>query len=146
VRIPLTINNRAKMLYRVCRKPNCRTLIPKGYRSSAYCPQHATQATRDKDHPHRQRDKEQDRPSASARGYGAHWQRVRGAYLARHPFCEHCARRPSPWNRVPVPARVVDHIVPATQAPGRFFDESNWQALCVPCHNRKTAREMRERN
>ncbi|WP_338100978.1 hypothetical protein [Roseovarius nubinhibens] len=24
----------------------------------------------------------------------------------------------------------------------KFFDRTNWQALCKPCHSRKTAREV----
>ncbi len=39
-----------------------------------------------------------------------------------------------------IPARVVDHVVPVKDGGARYL-ASNLQALCVSCHNRKTARE-----
>jgi 5-methylcytosine-specific restriction protein A len=34
----------------------------------------------------------------------------------------------------------VDHVVPHKGDSVKFWDESNHQALCTRCHNRKTAR------
>ena len=39
-----------------------------------------------------------------------------------------------------MPARVVDHVVPVKDGGARYL-ANNLQALCVSCHNRKTARE-----
>jgi 5-methylcytosine-specific restriction endonuclease McrA len=38
-------------------------------------------------------------------------------------------------------AKVVDHIKPHKGDHDLFWDEVNWQSLCEPCHNKKTARE-----
>jgi len=73
------------------------------------------------------------RPSASRRGYDVRWQRYRAWYLAQHPLCEHCKAR----GRV-VAASVADHVIPLS-AGGAHCTESNTQALCAGCHNRKTA-------
>jgi 5-methylcytosine-specific restriction protein A len=72
------------------------------------------------------------RGSSSERGYDVRWQRLRVAFLASHPYCNECARH----GRVTL-AQDVDHIVPLAQG-GAVLDESNLQALCRACHNRKT--------
>ena len=76
------------------------------------------------------------RASAARRGYDRRWARARAAYLAVHPHCAGCARR---GRRAP--AAVVDHITPHRGDARLFWDEANWQPLCVPCHNAKSARE-----
>jgi 5-methylcytosine-specific restriction protein A len=81
---------------------------------------------------------DRERPTASARGYGARWRRARRAFLAQHPLCAACEAQ----GRV-VPATVVDHRVPHRGDPVLFREESNWQGLCKPCHDAKTAREGR---
>jgi 5-methylcytosine-specific restriction protein A len=40
-----------------------------------------------------------------------------------------------------VQATVVDHIKPHQGDPELFWDSENLQALCAPCHSRKTASE-----
>jgi 5-methylcytosine-specific restriction protein A len=40
-----------------------------------------------------------------------------------------------------VAASVVDHIVPHRGDERLMWSESNWQSLCKPCHDAKTARE-----
>lgn len=37
-------------------------------------------------------------------------------------------------------ATVVDHIVPHRGNNELFWDKSNWQALCKPCHDRHKQR------
>lgn len=37
-------------------------------------------------------------------------------------------------------AELVDHIVPHRGAMGFFWDRGNWQALCRPCHDKKSAK------
>ena len=81
---------------------------------------------------------DRERPSTAARGYGARWRRARRAFLARHPLCASC----QPQARL-APATVVDHVVPHRGDPVLFWNEANWQGLCKPCHDAKTAREGR---
>lgn len=35
----------------------------------------------------------------------------------------------------------VDHIIPHKGDPELFWDQDNWQSLCKPHHDRKTATE-----
>jgi 5-methylcytosine-specific restriction enzyme A len=81
---------------------------------------------------------DRERPSASARGYGARWRWSRRAFLARHPLCAACQAA----GRV-VAATVVDHVVPHRGDPRLFWDQRNWAPACKHCHDRKTAREGR---
>lgn len=81
---------------------------------------------------------EKERGNASSRGYDARWNKARKMYLDDHPLCADPNVR---HGGRPVAATVVDHIVPHDGDYERFWDESNWRALCKPCHDRKTARE-----
>ena len=81
---------------------------------------------------------DRQRPSATRRGYGPRWRRARAAYLARHPLCVPCREA----GRLE-PATVVDHIVPHRGDAVLFWNQANWQGLCKPCHDAKTAREGR---
>ena len=58
------------------------------------------------------------------------FRRLRAAYLNTHALCAHCQR---------AAATVLDHVRPHRGDTLLFWDQSNWQALCVTCHNRKTA-------
>lgn len=98
-----------------CRHPGCPALVPYG---SAYCDAHKPL------HPEAVR-------SAGSRGYTSKWRRVSKAYLRAHPLCAKCGR----------PATVVDHIRPHRGDKVLFWDKSNWQSLCKPCHDRKTGEE-----
>ena len=74
------------------------------------------------------------RPSAAKRGYGRKWQQARAGWLRKHPWCAGCAPRL-------VPATRVDHIEPHRGDMAKFWNSANWQSLCEPCHNSKSARE-----
>ncbi|WP_308302390.1 HNH endonuclease signature motif containing protein [Bacillus sp. V5-8f] len=50
-------------------------------------------------------------------------------HLARLPLCVECGR----------PGTDVDHIKPHKGNQALFWDSSNWQTLCKPCHSHKTA-------
>lgn len=76
------------------------------------------------------------RGSASERGYSSAWQRARAAYLNSHPLCVRCAALGMDEE-----ATVVDHIKPHRGDKVLFWDHDNWQALCKPCHDVKTAVE-----
>lgn len=69
---------------------------------------------------------EDSRPSAASRGYGHAWRAIRAAFLKTHPRCP-CG----------APATEVDHIVSLRN--GGTNAAANLQALCKPCHARKTA-------
>ncbi|MDR7147058.1 5-methylcytosine-specific restriction endonuclease McrA [Rhizobium sp. BE258] len=65
------------------------------------------------------------RPSARERGYDAEWQRESRSFLSVYNSCRRCGQR----------ATLVDHIKPHRGDKILFWDRSNWQALCVPCHS-----------
>ena len=65
---------------------------------------------------------------------------MRRVFLSENPLCQPCAAQ-----GFTVAAREIDHIVPVKEAPDRFLDASNWQPICRPCHEVKTATENRRR-
>lgn len=69
----------------------------------------------------------------------ARWRRTRAAVLKRSPLCLHCR-----MSGRAIPATQIDHIISLADG-GAIWDRSNLQALCLPCHARKTARRVRER-
>ena len=113
---------------RPCKAPGC----PRTVRGEArYCNRHADQAIEDR----RQHDAR--RGTAAQRGYGSKWQKRRRLFLALHPLCcDPHTRHPG----VTVAANVVDHIKPHRGDEKLFWDASNLQPLCKPCHDAKTAR------
>lgn len=79
------------------------------------------------------------RQSAHRRGYDGRWRRYRVMFLRRHPLCVLCQQQGKATS-----ATVVDHIIPHRGDPERFWDESNHQPLCKPCHDgAKRAQELR---
>jgi 5-methylcytosine-specific restriction protein A len=79
------------------------------------------------------------RGSSAARGYGHRWRVARLAHLTHEPLCREC----STHGRV-TQATLVDHIIPHKGDPLVFWDTTNWQSLCTPCHDAKRARESHE--
>ena len=91
---------------------------------------------------------DRQRGTASQRGYGARWSKYRAWFLENWPLCgdrpsgdptgdSECLRQ-----KLPVPANVVDHIVPVTgpDDPG-FYRSEGLQSLCARCHDAKRQRE-----
>jgi len=76
--------------------------------------------------------------TACERGYDARWRKARESFLQDRPLCERCEA-----VGVTTEATVVDHRTPHRGDVGLFWTRSNWAALCVACHNRKTATEDR---
>jgi 5-methylcytosine-specific restriction protein A len=76
------------------------------------------------------------RPSAHKQGYTRQWSVFRLNWLSDHPLCVKCLEQ-----GLYVSATEVDHIVPHCGDMEKFWDESNVQSLCEPCHSRKTATE-----
>ena len=58
------------------------------------------------------------------------WRRQARAYLGAHPLCAMCEAT----GRTTM-ATVVDHVKPHKGDEALFFDETNWQSLCKPCHD-----------
>lgn len=112
-----------------CAQPGCPALV----RGRTRCEKH----TKQREQP-RTQEYDTKRGSASQRGYGVRWRRLRIMFLHAHPLCadpfhDHGDR--------PVPATDVDHIV-SKRAGGRDVWD-NLQSLCHSCHSRKTAQEGR---
>lgn len=123
-------------LARACRVMGCAHVEP--------CPLHGYEARRG---------------TASARGYDVRWRAFVSWYfdelyrlkVTRAGLCGSRLPQAPETNdslcektRAPVFATLVDHIIPIRGARDpRFFDLSNLQALCEPCHNRKRQRERR---
>lgn len=58
------------------------------------------------------------------------WRQARGWYLQEHPVCRECGDA----------SAVIDHIEPHRGDVDLFWSPINWQPLCKPCHDRKTAK------
>lgn len=71
-----------------------------------------------------------NRPSASGRGYNVEWRKARAEFIAQHPTCCKCGS----------PTTIVDHVTPHKGDQTLFWSRSNWQPLCKPCHDEKTAK------
>ena len=108
-----------------CRHPGCGVVLAR----PGYCDTHRKAVHRDYGRARRSFDAEL--------GFyqSAQWRAVRAAFLRQHPVCGACEQH----GRV-VTAVVADHVTPLKDG-GARFDTANLQALCVSCHNRKTARE-----
>lgn len=72
--------------------------------------------------------------TASERGYGWQWQKLRDAVLAAEPLCRQCQEE----GRTTL-AQEVDHIIPKSQ--GGTDDWENLAPICKQCHRKKSARE-----
>jgi len=107
-----------------CAYPGCPELVEPG---QSYCEKHRKL---------KQRQVDKKRGTSAERGYNARWRKARKMFLKRNPLCEECKR-----NGKITPATVVDHIIPHKGDMNLFWDESNWQALCKTCHDRKTVIE-----
>ncbi|WP_433738985.1 HNH endonuclease [Pseudomonas putida] len=107
-----------------CNAQGCNVLT----RNPRYCDAHA--------HLLKSHVREKPRETSAARGYGYKWQQARAGWLAKHPLCRHCKAR-----GLVVVATDVDHIEPHRGDMSLFWDRTNWQSLCHPCHSVKTAGE-----
>lgn len=103
---------------RPCRYPGCPGFCDTG---QTYCKAHMDYSA------------DRMRGSPVERGYDSKWREARKLFLRRNPLCAECLRQ----KRITA-ATVVDHIIPHRGDQRLFWDESNWQALCKECHDRKT--------
>jgi 5-methylcytosine-specific restriction protein A len=107
-----------------CTYAGCSALVRDG---SGRCAQHKHSEKKQHD---------QSRGTAHERGYSVAWQRARLGFLRSHPLC---AKHEADGHVVM--ATVVDHIMPHKGDKVLFWQHDNWQPLCKPCHDRKTASE-----
>lgn len=94
---------------------------------SGYCERHRKQERQEYD---------RRRGSARSRGYTRAWEKASAAFALENPLCAECLR-----NGLLTAGQVTDHIIPHKGDMELFWDRSNWQRLCKPCHDEKTARE-----
>jgi 5-methylcytosine-specific restriction protein A len=77
------------------------------------------------------------RGNSSERGYTWRWRKYRTHYLSSNPLCAVCR-----VQGIVKAADCVDHITPVKGADDPlFWEPSNHQPLCTPCHSVKTATE-----
>lgn len=74
--------------------------------------------------------------TTTERGYGWRHQQMRDVVLREEPLCRSCLKRVPP---ICTPSVIADHIVP--QFEGGTDERENYQGLCVPCSDAKTAEE-----
>lgn len=79
-----------------------------------------------------------DARTTTQRGYGWRWQQARSAYLAVNTLCRMCATMTPPRL---TPATVVDHVIKHEGDVTLFWDPTNWQPLCKPCHDSRKQRQ-----
>ena len=108
--------------YKPCSKPGCKELV----RNTLYCANHT---------PQRQYSSEKRNNDNQKFYNNTRWRKARKRYLMRQPLCVECRK-----HNILTMGKVVDHIIPHKGDINLFWDESNWQSLCVSCHNRKTAK------
>jgi 5-methylcytosine-specific restriction endonuclease McrA len=66
--------------------------------------------------------------------YDYRWQQARLRFLRQHRLCEMCGQR-----GLVVASNVIDHRIAHKSDPTLFRSESNWAALCKPCHDSRKA-------
>jgi len=102
-----------------CSYPGCPELVERG---TQYCERHQAKAYSDYDN-YVRTDEEKAR-------YRGSWERIRAAYLLKHPYCEVCFSQ-----GVMKSAQMVHHVKPLSQ--GGSHAESNLQAICYACHGKQ---------
>ncbi len=84
---------------------------------------------------------ESRRPTSRQRGYTAEWEAARAVFLLDFPACYSCAAQ-----GIVTAASQVDHHEPHRGDPVRFWDVSNWRAMCASCHSKKTRAENKHQH
>lgn len=68
------------------------------------------------------------------------WRKHRKVFLHYNPLCVKCSE-----DGYTTPATEVHHTKRHRGDRRIFMDKRYWQALCKPCHSRKTAKEVHRR-
>ena len=113
-----------------CRKPGCKNVS-----KNSYCDEHLKQ--RKAVAKIKQRDYDKIRGTRTERGYDNRWNRYSKHYRVKNPLCVDCEKR-----GIITLAQCVDHIIPVSGPDDPlFWDVTNHQSMCIPCHSIKTAKE-----
>lgn len=109
-----------------CRHPLCPALVTRT--DKGFCEKHRKAYMQNID---------QNRPTATARGYDSRWGRFRVWFLRQHPMCFcGCGR----------PAMEVHHLTPASGPDDpNFYNVDGLVALSKECHSRETMKMLNER-
>lgn len=111
-----------------CRKPGCNKLS-----ISTYCEVHAKK--KEAELKNQQREYEKLRGTRTERGYNNRWLKASKAFRTGK-VCVMCEKR-----GVAKLAECTDHIIPHKGDEELFWDETNWQPLCIACNTAKAASE-----
>ena len=82
-----------------------------------------------------------DRDANNSFYWSRRWRKAAKVIRSAQPFCTD----PFEVHDVPVASEVVDHVVPLWRRPDLALPQTNLQALCTSCHNRKTAIETQSK-
>jgi 5-methylcytosine-specific restriction protein A len=110
-----------------CRIPGC----PRLSHGGGLCDEHKVQRQRQLAEGRHYSDLQ--RPTATERGYGFNWRKLRNAFIRDHPYCA------DPFGihkGALVDATDVHHII--SKKEGGSNADSNLQSLCHSCHSRHT--------
>lgn len=102
-----------------CNYPGCNQLT-----TERYCEKHKKQE---------QQRQDQQRGTATQRGYDANWRRIRRMILIEEPLCRECMK-----HGVIKPATDVHHI----DGDVSTMNRDNLEPLCHECHSRHTAKHQ----
>jgi 5-methylcytosine-specific restriction protein A len=106
-----------------CSKIGCRELT-----IERYCQEHKQEKWKGYD---------KERGSAYERGYTSRWNKYSKMFRRKNPLCVMCLEK-----GVLTPSEHTDHIIAVSGADDPlFWQEDNHQALCAPCHSKKTVEE-----
>ena len=108
---------------RICSYPNCNKIINS---TQSHCHEHKPQSWEIK---------REYNPFYSS----AKWKRLSKRFRQANPLCVECKRK----GRDQI-GHHADHIKPIEQG-GDPLDWNNLNALCIPCHSSKTAKEIRNK-
>jgi 5-methylcytosine-specific restriction protein A len=129
--LPYSLRGRIVMPYKPkkpCAYRGCGKLT-----DTRYCDAHLAQYKKIK-----WKNTDRNRPNSTQRGYtSTRYRKARQGFLAKHPLCVECEKDGRTTG-----ATVLDHVKPHRGNYELFWDSSNWQSLCIPCHNRKSQTEI----
>lgn len=77
-------------------------------------------------------DKERDQTEERQWIHSPRWRKASRMFLNEHPLCAECERQGRTRG-----AYLVDHIIPHEGNYEKFWDESNWQSMCIEDHEAK---------
>ena len=129
-----TLKGISALIRKVCVTSGCADLAIAGL---SYCDEHEAKRI-EKLNQCRAHAQLSEEAAANRKFYGTkRWKTSRLQFIKQNPLCADCGEL-----GLVVEATDVDHVIPHKGDTQLMWDKSNWQALCHPCHSRKTAREV----